>query len=146
MEMIPYKGGVPALTALFANESQLYFGAALGLEGHVKRVGSNPVSGDEYGTVSELPGRADRRRGSRLRLSTRSWTIGYFTTQGTPRAVVDKLSKEIADIMQSADMRDQIRKQGYEPRVISTDEWLAKMTAELRRAREIVQAANITPQ
>ena len=48
--------------------------------------------------------------------------------------------------MQSAEMKDQIRKQGYEPRVISNEEWLSRITTEVRHATELAQAAGIKPQ
>lgn len=143
--LIPYKGGVPALTALFANEAQFYFGAAFGLDGHVKAGRVTPLAVTGATRFPQLPDVPTIKEAIGIDFVS-VVDYGYYTTQGTPRPVLDKLSRDIADVMQSAEMKDQIRKQGYEPRAIPSEEWLVKITAEVRHATELAQAAGIKPQ
>ena len=143
--LIPYKGGVPALTALFANEAQFYFGAAFGLDGHVKAGRITPLAVTGATRFPQLPDVPTIKEAIGIDFVS-VVDYGYYTTQGTPKAVVDKLSRDIADVMQSNEMKDQIRKQGYEPRAIPNEEWLVKITAEVRHATELAQAAGIKPQ
>src|SRR5262249_46518186 len=72
--------------------------------------------------------------------------FGYYTTQGTPTPVADKLTRAIIEIMSTEANKDLIRKQGFDPDIQSADQWLEKTLAYVRRAKAIAVAVGVTPQ
>ena len=142
---ITYQGGAPALRALLANEAQAYFGAVFGLDQQVKAGKITPLavtSSKPFPILPDIP-TVKSAIGLDLDLTIR---YGFATTAGTPKPIVDKLAREIADIVMKSEMNAQIRSQGYEPQVTTPEEFSAEMLRETRRAREIAQAAGIKPQ
>jgi len=148
VEIVPisYKGGAATNTALLANESQLGLTASAGsIDPHFKAGKLTALAVTSTKRFSLYPDIPTVREAAGFDFLA-SIDFGYYTTQGTPRAVIDKLTRDIAQAMDTPEIREQIRKQGYEPQNLSADEWLAKTVAEVRRAKEIAQAAGVTPQ
>jgi tripartite-type tricarboxylate transporter receptor subunit TctC len=143
---ISYKGGAATNAAVLSNEAQLTLTASAGLvDGQIKAgklVALAVTSPARFSLFPDVP-TVKEAAGVDFRATV---DFGYFTTQGTPRTVVDKLTRDIAQAMDTPEIREQIRKQGYEPQNLSADAWLAQTNAELRRAKEIAAGAGITPQ
>lgn len=146
LALITYKGGAASNAAVLANESQLALTASAGLvESHIKAgklVALAVTSNSRFSLFPDLP--TVREAAGVDFVSTVDF--GYYTTQGTPKAVVDRITRDIAEAMDTAEIREQIRKQYYEPRFLSAEAWLEKTVAEVRKAREIARAASIAPQ
>jgi tripartite-type tricarboxylate transporter receptor subunit TctC len=143
--LVPYQGGAPSLRSLLANETQAYFGATLGLEQQVqggKVVALAVTSAKRYPLLPEIP---TVKEAIGLDMDT-SVQYGFFTTQGTPKAVVDKIAKDMTEIVSNPDLRAQIQKQGYEPLTMSPEEWTRSMLAEYAVARATADAAGIKPE
>ena len=143
--IVPYAGGAALLRALIANETQAYLGVPLGLDAQVKagKVTILGVTGatrfplmPDVPTVKELIGYD----------MDSVVEYGFFTTQGTPKPVVEKLAKEFADIFTNTDVRGQIDKQGYAVRVRGTDEFTAGMAREFARGQAVIDSGGIKPQ
>ena len=142
MVIIPYQGGAPALRGLLANETQAYFGAVLGLDQLVKGGKVVPLavtSQKRFPVVPDIP-TVKEATGNDMDVTVQ---YGFFTTQGTPKPVVDMLAKAIADSVMNSDMHGQIQKQGYEPLVMTPEEWTRSMQAEFARARTVAEAAGV---
>jgi tripartite-type tricarboxylate transporter receptor subunit TctC len=143
--IVPYAGGAALLRALISNETQAYLGAAFGLDAQVK-AGKITILGvtsaNRFPLLPDVPTIKEQ-----IGFDMDSVVeYGFFTTQGTPRPVVDKLAREIADIMTKTDVGAQIEKQGYAVRVRNTEEFTAGLTREYNRGKTIVDAAGIKPQ
>jgi tripartite-type tricarboxylate transporter receptor subunit TctC len=73
----------------------------------------------------------------------RLW-FGLFTTQKTPKPVVDKLHQAIVEILAMPDVRETILKQGIEVVSSSPAELGRFVTDEIARWTPIIKAAGIT--
>jgi tripartite-type tricarboxylate transporter receptor subunit TctC len=71
-----------------------------------------------------------------------SW-FGMFAPGGTPRPVVDQVSKEVARIVALPDVAKGMAAQGEQPRSSTPDEFAAFVRAEIEKCRRIVKLANI---
>jgi tripartite-type tricarboxylate transporter receptor subunit TctC len=68
---------------------------------------------------------------------------GMFAPGGTPRPVVEKISREVARIVELPDIVKQMTAQGEQPRSSTPDEFSAFYRAEIAKYRNIKKVANI---
>jgi len=71
-----------------------------------------------------------------------SW-FGVFAPAATPRAIVDKLSREIARIVDLPDITKQFAAQGEEARPSSPEEFSRFVRGEIERYKKVVKSAGI---
>jgi tripartite-type tricarboxylate transporter receptor subunit TctC len=69
--------------------------------------------------------------------------FGMFAPAGTPRAVVDQLSREVARIIRLPDVAKQMANQGEQGRSSTPDEFTTFVRAEVEKYRKLVKLANI---
>jgi tripartite-type tricarboxylate transporter receptor subunit TctC len=142
---VPYRGGVPSLTAAIAGEVQLVFSdivpampqiqdnrlKALGLTGlHRARIAPEIPTLDESG----LPG-----------FSITAW-IGVVAPKGTPKAIVQKLNLEIGRALKDPEFANQMSKIGIDPLGNTPEEFAAFLRKEIPRWKQIVQDAEVKVQ
>ena len=72
----------------------------------------------------------------------KSWT-GFLVPAGTPKAIVDKLSAEVAKILAMPDVKARLEEQGQEPFTQTPAQFTALMSAERVKYADIIRAANI---
>ena len=142
MVHVPYKGLAPALTDLLSGEVQVMFSSAVAMLPQVKtgRLRAIAMTGSKRSaaipnvpTVAEagVPG-----------YETGSW-YGVVVPAGTPRAAIDRLSREIQGIVKSADITSKLNEEAVIP-VGSTPEAFDKhIRAELARWAKVIKAAKI---
>jgi tripartite-type tricarboxylate transporter receptor subunit TctC len=70
---------------------------------------------------------------------------GIWVPAGTPAAVVDKLSRDIARVIAGPDMRDWIAKHGGEPMGMSQPEFARFVRSESDSATRLINAVGIKP-
>ena len=68
---------------------------------------------------------------------------GVFAPAATPRAIVDKIGKEIERILELPDVRRQLLSQGAETRPSTPDEFTGFVRAKVETAREVATRADI---
>jgi tripartite-type tricarboxylate transporter receptor subunit TctC len=66
-----------------------------------------------------------------------------FAPGGTPRAVVEQISGEVARIIQLPDVAKQMANQGEQGRSSTPDEFAKFVRAEVEKYRRLVKLANI---
>ena len=71
---------------------------------------------------------------------------GAWVPTGTPGDVVDKLARDIAQVMATPDLRDWLAKHGADPMSMTPPEFARFVLSESERAARIVKAAGIEPQ
>jgi tripartite-type tricarboxylate transporter receptor subunit TctC len=70
---------------------------------------------------------------------------GIWVPAGTPAAVVEKLSKDIASVIAGRDIRDWIAKHGGEPMGMTQPEFARFVRSESESATRLIDAAGIKP-
>ena len=139
---VPYRGGVPSLTAAIAGEVQLVFSdivpampqirdnrlKALGQTG-LRRAGIAP----DIPTLDEsgLPG-----------FGITAW-IGVVAPKGTPDDIVRKLNLEIERALKDPEFAHQISIIGIDPLGGAPEEFAAFLKQEIPRWKEIAQDAEV---
>ena len=71
---------------------------------------------------------------------------GLWVRTGTPGEIVEKLSKDIAYVLASPDLRDQLAKHGSEPITMAQPEFVCFVESESESAARIIKNAGIKPQ
>ena len=71
-----------------------------------------------------------------------SWT-GILAPKGTPRAIVERLQREIAAVLAEPDVRERYAVLGIEPVGNTPDEYTAQIRADLAQWGPIVKRAGI---
>lgn len=140
---VPYKGAAPAVTALLAGEVQMAMVDLLPVLQHVAS-GSLKIlavaSTQRAPQVPEVPTTTELGYGGVL-MDT---TYGVIAPTGLPAAVQTRLRDAVVTAMQSADMKDQLLKQGAVAATSTPQEYRALMTAEYEKWRSVVTRGKIT--
>ena len=68
---------------------------------------------------------------------------GLIAPAGTPRPIIDKISKDVAEIIKQPAVREKLATQLMEPVGSSPDELRARMDGEIARWAPVIKAANV---
>ena len=140
---VPYKGGGPAIADLIAGHVDISFATILESSGHIKsgRLRALAVTSDKrYPTLPDVPTLSE----SGLRgFNTGSW-IGLVAPAGTPKDIVDKVARDVREIVNSPEVRDQFIAQGATPVGGTPAEFGALIIRERERYAQIIRERNIT--
>jgi tripartite-type tricarboxylate transporter receptor subunit TctC len=72
--------------------------------------------------------------------------MGIFAPAGTPQSVVAKLNRDIGATIVSAEMEPALKRFGYEPKIMSPEEFKVFFAAELRKWPPILRNVGMKPQ
>ena len=142
---IPYKGTAPAVISVLAGEAHLTYSSIPTILPHVRsgRVRALGVCNaqrlqalPEFPTIAEagLPG-----------YEAYAWA-GMIGPANMPAAVVQRLNREINEILKQKDVTDRMLSEGTVPTPSSPEEFTAYMRSELKKWGEVVKAAGIKPE
>jgi tripartite-type tricarboxylate transporter receptor subunit TctC len=134
---IPYKGTGPAIVDLISSQISMSFANALAVVPHVKagRLKAIGVTSPKRSSaLPNVPAVAESAPG----FSAMSWW-GIVAPARTPQDIVAKVSAEIARALDTASMKEQLDRQGVEPRSMKPAEFQAFMDAELARWGKVVR-------
>src|ERR1041384_7123627 len=135
---IPFRGAGPALIDVVGGHTKVAFGSITSSAAHIRAgklralgVGSMTRSAalPDVPTVAEagLPG-----------YEAANW-IGLVATAGTPEAIVARLHKDIAEILDSPEVQKQFASEGADIVHMSTAQFRAYMTSEIDKWGRVVK-------
>lgn len=137
---VPYKGGSPAVAAVIAGECQINFGTLPGMMPHAK---ANRLRALAVTTAARSPALAEVptiAESGAPGYDVSSWA-GVVAPNGTPKAVIAKLQREIADVLKQPAMNARLAAEGAPP-IGSTPEEFAKfLRSELTKWAAAVKQA-----
>ena len=143
---IPYKGGAPAVAAVAGGEVVMTVAGLPGVTPFLKppRVRVISISTakrtrqtSEWTSAGEagLPG-----------VDASIW-VGLFAPKGTPKAIIDKLYKEVAEALKLPDVRERYAVVGGAETIgMPPAEFHARIRKDAARYKEVVRTVGITPQ
>jgi tripartite-type tricarboxylate transporter receptor subunit TctC len=144
MTHVPYKGAGPSLIGLVGAEIDLMIsGLASGLP-YIKQKQVRAVavtSPKRLSQVPAVPTVAETVPG----YEAGSW-YAILSRAGTPRAIVEKLNREIARAVNNPDVNAKLVAGGVDPEVLTPEQLGAKIRVETERWGKVVKAAGIKPQ
>jgi tripartite-type tricarboxylate transporter receptor subunit TctC len=139
---VPYRGDAPAMQDVMAGQAQLTFaslpsalaGAATG------KVRIIAVTGPKR--VASLPNVPTVSESGLAGYEVETW-YGVFTTGGTPAPVVNRLSSEVAQVVNQPQVREAIMKMGMEPAPSSAEEFTRIVLRDMERWGKVVRSVGI---
>ena len=142
MQHIPHKGAGPAVTDLMSGQVQMFMNNAVPLTPYVKagRIRAIAVSGParlpslpEVPTFTEagLPG-----------YEVKSWQ-GILAPARTPNVIIDKLSQEIARILRTPEVKDNLVTMGADPFVSTPPQFAELIKTDLVKYAKLIREAKI---
>jgi tripartite-type tricarboxylate transporter receptor subunit TctC len=139
---VPYKGSAPAMQALLGDQVQLVFEnavAAIPLIQSGKLRALAVTSSKRYSGLPDVPSVAEAGLSG---YEIVSWQA-VFAPAGTPQAIVQKLSAEIARIIQQPDFKARLSTLGVEPSGAGPAELAAFQKAEVAKWAQLIKTAHI---
>lgn len=137
---VPYKGGVPALTAVVTGESNFMFTTVLSGMPYVKsgRLKALAVtSAQRSPSVPELPTMIES---GLSKFESVTW-YGILTRAGTPAAIVQKTYTDIMTVVQTPDVNKTLISQGVEILGMNPAQFAAYLKSEINKWAAIVKQA-----
>jgi tripartite-type tricarboxylate transporter receptor subunit TctC len=142
---VAYKGSPQIMTALLSGEIQMYLIASAGtIMPHLKtgRLRALGVSSTKRMPIlPDVPPIADSVPG----YEARGWN-GILGPAGLPKAIVDRLHKEIVLIVQSPEFLKQLATEGAIPIGNSPAEFAAAIKADIAKWAKVIKEAGIRPE
>lgn len=142
MQHIPHKGAGPAITDLIAGQVQVFTNNALPLTPFVKsgRIRAIAVSGETR--LLSLPEVPTFTEGGLRGYEVKSWQ-GILAPAKTPKAVIEKLSQEIARILRVPEVRDNLLNMGADPFISTSEQFGALIRADLAKYARLIRETKI---
>ena len=135
---IPYKGSAPALTDLIGGQVQLMFDSMPSSMPFIKSGQIRALAVTTPQRSSALPDVPTVAESGYPGFNMSTW-YGVWAPAGTPAAIVQRVSSEIAAIVRAPDVRAQLDKLGAEPVGNTPAEFTAFTKAELVKWAVIVK-------
>ena len=139
---IPYKGSSPAATAVIVGEAQLLFGNITSSLPHVRagRLVALAVTSPKRSPLApELPTLAEAGLPG---VEAGSW-YALVAPAGTPKEIIAKLHREVLAVAGSADYRQQLENQAFDPLTSSPENFPEFLQAEIAKWRKVTKSAGI---
>jgi tripartite-type tricarboxylate transporter receptor subunit TctC len=144
LQAVHYRGAAPALTDVMAGHVQL-MSVSVSLALPALRAGQVKVFG--IGSSRRLAGAADIptvAEGGLPSYEASTW-FGLFATAGTPRAIVDKINAEVANILADPQFREKfLAPQMFEPMASTPEAFADYIRAQTRKWAEVIRAQKLT--
>jgi tripartite-type tricarboxylate transporter receptor subunit TctC len=139
---VPFSGNGPATTALVGGQVQATFGAMPALLPHVSagRVRALAISSAKRSqSLPEVPTVAESGYPG---FDVTLW-LGFFAPKGAPSTVVKRLESELIHIVQSAEGKEALVRQGVEPQSAGSIALGKLVQAEIDNYRTVFKTAGI---
>lgn len=138
---IPYPSSPQAITAVIRNDAQIACLPAIAVTpraetGAVKILAVSTEKRSPY--LPDLP----TLKESGIDVETDAWN-GLIAPGATPKPIIDKISKDVAEIIRQRMLREKLPTQLMEPVGSSPDELRARINGEIERWAPVIEAANV---
>jgi tripartite-type tricarboxylate transporter receptor subunit TctC len=141
---IPYKGGAPAIIDLIGGRIQFMISGPPGVLPHIKAGRLRPIATTAAKRSPGLPDVPTFAESGLPGFDTYEW-YGVFAPGRMPKALLTKLSGEIARIIRLPEMSDKLAAQGAIPVGNSADEFARFVKSEMDQWGKVVQKIGLKP-
>jgi tripartite-type tricarboxylate transporter receptor subunit TctC len=140
---VPYKGGGPAMQDLMGGVVNLTFLTVLESGSAIKSGKVRPIAVTSLKRSPAMPNIPTLAESGVPDYFSISW-IGVLAPAGTPKAIVDKISKDIQEIVASPDVNKRFIEQGATPVGSTPEQFQTLIDSERARYRKIITEKNIS--
>jgi len=142
MTHVPYKGTGPALQDLLGGQVDVTFGTAPPFIPHIQSGKLRVLATTGKARLPSLPDVPTTAEAGLPKLDATSW-FGVYAPAATPKAVVDKLTADIARVVASPAFQQKAQEQGAAADYLTPRQMDAKVKQETATWQEVVKAAHI---
>jgi tripartite-type tricarboxylate transporter receptor subunit TctC len=139
---IPYKGGGPAMTDLLGGQVQVHMNVPPNLIPNIKagRLKGLAITGEAR--LPNLPDVPTFAEAGLPKFNPTNWQA-ILAPAATPKPIVDKLAADIANALQTPDLRDKFAAQGMSAWHMTPEQLAALIRSEMETFAKVVKAANV---
>jgi len=139
---VPYKGSGPAMPDLMSGRVSMMFENAPGAVSHIKAGKLRALAQTGLKRSSALPEVPTVAESGVPGYESLSWS-GIAVPAGTPRAVIDRLNRDLNSILAMADMRQKLAEQGADAIGGAPEVFAGHIRAEREKWSRVIKTANI---
>src|SRR6266487_969007 len=142
---IPFKGGGPAMMDVIAGNTQIAIGSLIQTLPHIRSGRLKPLGVGSAKRVPALPDLPTISEAGVPGYEATNWW-GIVAPAGTPRPVIERLHKELAVILASAETKKRFETEGGEAAQMSPEEFGRFIASETEKWAKVVKEAGIKPE
>jgi tripartite-type tricarboxylate transporter receptor subunit TctC len=142
MVHVPFKGAPEAVTSVVRGDTQMYFAPIptakeLGAAGKVRALAINSAT-----RMPQLPDTPTVAESGLSNYKYESW-FGVMAPAGTPKPILDKVSKDIASVLTMADVKEKLLVQGSFPSPNTPEQFDSVIKSDTERYGKIMRDAGV---
>ena len=142
---IPYKGGGPMVTDILGGQIDSGIGSVAVMSAHIKSGKMRPLAVTGETRSAAMPDVPTLAEQGYKGISAVAWR-GIFAAAGTPQPIIDKLTAELAKILQTPETNKQLSESmGMDIKASSPAALQQWTEAELQRWAKVIKDNNIKP-
>lgn len=142
MNHIPYKGMGGAYVDMLSGRVQAAFPSIISVLPHLKSGKLRALAVSSAQRSSSLPDVPSVQESGVRDFDVSQW-YGLFAPTGTPRPIIDRIHREVTDILKTADMQKRMAGDGADGVGSTPDQFAAYVKAESARWAEVIRKSNI---
>jgi tripartite-type tricarboxylate transporter receptor subunit TctC len=140
--IVPYKGNAPAVTATMSGEVSLIFGGIAQSQKLVEAGRLRAIAVSGVRRSSAMPNVPTVAESGVPGFEAGSW-YGLLAPAATPRAIVDRLNREVLRALKLPDVRERLLSEAFEIPLDTPEEFAAHIRADIPKWAKVVKEAGI---
>jgi tripartite-type tricarboxylate transporter receptor subunit TctC len=134
---VPYKGTSPAITDLLAGQVQAAIGTMASVEQHVRAGKLRPLGVTTEKRSQTMPDVPTIAEAGLPGYEVPLW-YSILAPAGTPRGIVNRISTDIARVLELPEVRERLMAQGFEVSYLNVDQMTELMKRDLARWQKTI--------
>lgn len=135
---VPYKGGVPQVTALVSGETQVSFATIGTVINHIRQGKLRPLGVGSAQRTKVLPDVPTISESGVPGYEMAPW-VGMFAPAGTPKAIIDRLNAEVNKALKLPDVVQKLENQVLDPWASTPEEFNARLKVDYEKYGKLIQ-------
>lgn len=140
---VPYKGGGAAMTDLISGNVHMLFASVLETSSHIKAGKLKALAITSKERVSALPNVPTLEESGIVGAESGSW-LGLLAPAGTPSEIVNKVNRDLQQVLALPDVQQQLLAQGAVAKGGSQADFTALIAADRRKYTRIIAENNLS--
>jgi tripartite-type tricarboxylate transporter receptor subunit TctC len=141
---VPFRGAPEVLTEVMAGRLDFYMSAAAPAMPLIASGGIQPLAAASATRAIALPDLPTTTEAGFANSDYEFW-VGAFAPAATPRAIVDRLNREILKALEMASLRDRLKSVGGSPTPMTAEAFAEQFKREIGVNAALVKAVGLEP-
>jgi tripartite-type tricarboxylate transporter receptor subunit TctC len=140
--IVPFKSSPDVVVALLRNDIQMMVDFPPAIKGQVNAGKLRVLASTGPKREIDMPDVPTVDESGIKGYDVTSWN-GVFAPKGTPKELIDTMSKVMHDILATPEVKEQFAKVGAEAHASSPDELMSRMRSDVKKWNDVIDKANI---